>query len=147
VACGLAAILGHMFPVWLRFKGGKGVATTTGVFAALVPLCFAIAGAAWILVAAATRYVSLASIALAVAFPAAVVALDPRAFHENWPITALACASAVFIAVRHVPNLRRVLARTEPRIGESKRSPAAESNNSEGNSSVGNNSTRGETHN
>ena len=69
VGAGLLAIIGHVFPIWLGFRGGKGVATTTGVFAALMPIAFLIAGGAWIVVAAVTRYVSLASIALALAFP------------------------------------------------------------------------------
>jgi glycerol-3-phosphate acyltransferase PlsY len=121
VACGLLAILGHVFPVWLRFKGGKGVATTTGVFAALTPAAFAIAGGVWLLTAALTRYVSLASIALGLALPAAIVLLEGRAaFAEGAPVFGLAVAAAVFIAARHAPNLRRVAAGTEPKIGRVK---------------------------
>jgi acyl phosphate:glycerol-3-phosphate acyltransferase len=116
--CGLLAILGHVFPVWLRFRGGKGVATTTGVFLALVPLAFVIAGAVWLAVAAATRFVSLASVALAIALPIAVVALAPdEAFRSRLPVTALAVAVALFVIATHLGNLRRVVAGTEPRIG------------------------------
>lgn len=122
VVCGLLAIVGHVFPLWLRFRGGKGVATTTGVFAALLPSAFLVAGAVWALVAATTRYVSLASIAMALAFPAAIAALErEEAFRERWPVSALGLAAAAFILLRHLPNLRRVRAGTEPRIGEAKK--------------------------
>ncbi|MBI3818305.1 MAG: glycerol-3-phosphate 1-O-acyltransferase PlsY [Planctomycetes bacterium] len=116
VACGLLAILGHVFPVWLKWKGGKGVATTTGVFLALAPRAFFVAGAVWLLVAAMTRYVSLASIALAIAFPIAIVAFDRSVDERNAPLFALAIAVALFIIIRHITNIRRVLAGTEPRI-------------------------------
>ncbi len=117
VGCALLAIVGHLFPVWLRFRGGKGVATTTGVFAALAPFAFLIGGATWCLVAATSRYVSLASVALALALPVAVVALDPEgAFGAGLPVTGLAAAAAVFVVLRHVPNLQRVRAGTEPKI-------------------------------
>jgi len=130
--CGLLAIVGHVFPVWLRFRGGKGVATTTGVFAALVPAAFALAGGVWIVVAGATRYVSLASIALAVALPIAVIGLAPeRAFGSHTPITALAAAAGLFVAVKHRANVRRVLEGTEPRIGERRAAPPPEGGSDE----------------
>jgi len=124
--CGLLAILGHVFPIWLGFRGGKGVATTTGVFAALVPLAFVISGGVWIAVAAATRFVSLASVALALALPIAVVALAPdEAFRSRLPVTALAATAGLFLIVAHVPNIRRVLAGTEPKIGGGARGGSA----------------------
>lgn len=116
--CGLLAIVGHVAPVWLRFRGGKGVATTTGVFLALAPLAFVIAGGVWLVVAAITRMVSLASVALAAALPVAVVALEGEAaFRERLATTLLAAVVALFVIVRHAPNLRRVAKGTEPRIG------------------------------
>ena len=124
VGAGLLAIIGHVFPIWLGFRGGKGVATTTGVFAALMPIAFLIAGGAWIVVAAVTRYVSLASIALALAFPLAMAAVDrEEAFRERLPVTILGIVAALFILVRHMPNIRRVLARTEPKIGARREPP------------------------
>jgi acyl phosphate:glycerol-3-phosphate acyltransferase len=125
--CGLFAILGHVFPVWLRFRGGKGVATMTGVFAALVPRAFLIAGAAWVAAAALTRFVSIASVALALALPIAVIAFHREdAFRSRLPITLLSLAASAFVIVRHLPNLRRVVEGTEPRIGgrSSGRSPS-----------------------
>ena len=128
VGAGLLAIIGHVFPIWLGFRGGKGVATTTGVFAALMPIAFLIAGGAWIVVAAVTRYVSLASIALALAFPLAMAAVDRgEAFRERLPVTILGIVAALFILVRHMPNIRRVLARTEPKIGARRAPPPSPS--------------------
>lgn len=118
-ACGLLVVLGHVFPVWLRFKGGKGVATITGVFAALVPYALLVSGALWIVVTYTTRFVSLGSIALAVALPIAIVAFDPDgALGDRLPITIMATAVAVLIVVKHVGNVRRIVAGTEDRIGE-----------------------------
>ncbi|MFN0207586.1 MAG: glycerol-3-phosphate 1-O-acyltransferase PlsY [Planctomycetota bacterium] len=117
VGCGILAILGHCFPVWLRFEGGKGVATTTGVFLALQPAAFLIAGAIWILTAAASRFVSLASIALAIAFPIAIYILNGAEYCKaQWPVMALALLAAIFIIARHIPNLKRVAAGTEPKM-------------------------------
>lgn len=123
IGCGLLAIIGHVFPVWLKFRGGKGVATATGVFVALHPVAMLIAGAAWLLTAAVTRLVSIASIALAFAFPAAILLLrTPRAPGEaafrdgELPLFLFACAAGLFIIIRHIPNIRRVLAGTEPRM-------------------------------
>lgn len=118
VLCGFLAIVGHVFPVWLKFKGGKGVATTTGVFLALHPLAMAIAGAVWIAAAAATRFVSIASIALAVAFPLAVICINGMNFSERGqlPIFSFGAATAIFVIYKHRANVARVLAGTEPRI-------------------------------
>lgn len=121
VVCGLFAIIGHCFPVWLRFRGGKGVATTTGVFLALAPVAFLIAGAVWLAIAAVTRFVSMASIGLALAFPTAFLLLRGRnALEAELPILILAATAAFFIIIRHIPNMKRVRAGTEPRIGERK---------------------------
>lgn len=117
-ACGLLAILGHVFPVWLGFRGGKGVATTTGVFACLTPVPFALSIGVWILTAAATRYVSLASVALGAALPVSICFVHGRdALARDLPVLVLAAAAGTFIAARHVANLKRILAGTEPRIG------------------------------
>jgi glycerol-3-phosphate acyltransferase PlsY len=117
----LAAVLGHVFPVWLRFKGGKGVATALGVFCVLFPKAILLALAIFILVVAVTRYVSLGSILGAIAFPVAayfVQRTDPLSL-------LLASAVSLIVILKHHQNISRLLAGTESRFGGSK-SPAAE---------------------
>jgi glycerol-3-phosphate acyltransferase PlsY len=108
---GLAAFLGHCFPVWLGFRGGKGVATFLGVLVALAwPLGVA-AAATWIVVAALLRYSSLAGMSAAVLAPVWSVALGRP------DLVALTIALAVVVLWRHRANIARLRAGTEPRIG------------------------------
>ncbi len=109
------AILGHMFPVWLAFKGGKGVATAAGSFVALAPRAMLVAIVLFVLVVALTRYVSLGSIVAGAAFPLCVWWLGPGE-HTTAPILLLIGASSVLIIVRHKDNIRRLLAGTENRF-------------------------------
>ena len=111
-----AAFLGHLFPVWLKFRGGKGVATFYGtMLAAAWPVGLA-AGATWLLVAFLFRISSLAALAAVALAPLFVVLLDrPR------PIALLALFMAVLVFVRHEPNIRRLLKGEEPRIGSGKK--------------------------
>jgi glycerol-3-phosphate acyltransferase PlsY len=110
---GLAAVLGHLFPVWLGFKGGKGAATGLGVLiAASWPVGLA-ACAAWLLVAAVARLSSLATLAAFATAPVVALAL------EEFSVVKLAFTIAVLVSVRHQSNIRRLLAGTEPRIGRS----------------------------
>jgi len=110
---GLAAVLGHMFPVWLRFRGGKGVATGFGVLIAADPLVGLAAGAVWLIVAFATRYSSAGALASFVAAPVLAAA-----FRASVWMVLLAVAVAVPVWLRHRGNLERLLAGTEPRIGD-----------------------------
>jgi glycerol-3-phosphate acyltransferase PlsY len=111
---GLVAVLGHLFPVWLGFKGGKGVATGLGVLlAAAWPVGLA-ACAVWLLVFAATRLSSLAALAAFASTPCAALIL------EDFGVVKLAFTIAVLVFVRHQGNIRRLLAGTEPRVGRSK---------------------------
>jgi acyl phosphate:glycerol-3-phosphate acyltransferase len=111
---GLAAVLGHLFPIWLRFKGGKGVATGLGVLiAASWPIGLA-ACATWLLVAAVARLSSLASLAAFASAPCAALIL------EEFAVVKLAFTIAVLVFVRHQGNIRRLFAGTEPRIGRGK---------------------------
>jgi len=121
VACGLGAILGHMFPVYIGFRGGKGVATSLGVFLGLAPVPAACALGTWAVVLAATRYMSLGSIIGTASLPAVMVAMDRgRWLGEGWPILALCIFAVLLVIVRHRANLKRLLAGTEPKIGQKK---------------------------
>ncbi len=112
-AAGAAAIVGHIYPVWLRFHGGKGVAVAAGVFGVLAPLATAIAGSVFLAVVLTTRLVSLGSIA-------ATLALSPAAWWTGAPTPVLAAAAGTgaLILFRHRGNLRRLAAGTERRMGE-----------------------------
>jgi glycerol-3-phosphate acyltransferase PlsY len=113
---GGAAFFGHIFPVWLGFKGGKGVATFFGtLLAAAWPVGMA-AGVVWLVMAAVFRISSLAGLTAAVAAPILVLLLG-----RPLPIAVLAIVMAVLIYIRHLPNIRRLLAGEEPRIGGSKK--------------------------
>ncbi len=110
---GVAAVVGHLYPVWLEFRGGKGVATGFGVLIAADPLLGLLAGAVWIGVAAATRYSSAAALA--------AFALSPvigGIVHADFAVLALAVIVAVLVWTRHEANIRRLVSGTEPRIGE-----------------------------
>lgn len=111
-AAGLAAIVGHIYPVWLRFRGGKGVATACGVFSVLTPLAVLPAFVVFVAVAWATRYVSLGSVL-------ATIALPPIAYATGYSAASLlaACAAALLILFRHRGNLIRLRAGTERRLG------------------------------
>jgi glycerol-3-phosphate acyltransferase PlsY len=111
-AAGLAAIVGHIYPVWLRFRGGKGVATACGVFSILTPVAVPPALAIFLLTAWLTKYISLASLLATLALPPlAYVAGSPA------PVVNAAFAAAVIILVRHRSNLTRLRTGTERRFG------------------------------
>lgn len=117
----LFAVLGHVFPVWLKFKGGKGVATALGVFALLFPKAVLVSLAVFIIVVAVSRYVSLGSIAAAASFPIAVYFLG----YTAWVPLLLVSATALLVILKHHQNIGRLLAGTESRLG-SKKPPAME---------------------
>ena len=114
---GLAAFLGHLFPVWLGFKGGKGVAVSLGILLALYWPVALLAFASWGAVLAAFRISSLSALVTAVVTPIYMFAF--HRLHE----TGLAVALAVLVIVIHHENIRRLLSGVEPRIG-SKPKPA-----------------------
>jgi glycerol-3-phosphate acyltransferase PlsY len=116
VACGAAAVLGHCFPVTLRFRGGKGVATGCGALIGLDWRLFAIGGGVWLAVLFTTRYVGLASILMGVAFPVAAAALLGPAHPAFLASVLLLC----LILLRHRSNMARMLAGTEPKAFQSR---------------------------
>lgn len=111
-AAALAAILGHVFPVFYDFRGGKGVATAVGAFLALVPIPTLVCVAAFVVLVALTRYVSLGSIVGMSLLPA-VAGL----FHAPLPAVAVAALAALLIVFKHLENLKRLVAGTERKIG------------------------------
>ena len=114
VLAGVCAVLGHNYTCWLRFKGGKGIATTAGVYLALAPLPLLIALGVFLLGLLLTRYVSVGSIAAAVALPVAVWMLKPHAILLAVATTAL----GVLAIYKHAGNIQRLLAGTESRMGK-----------------------------
>ena len=107
-----AAVVGHIYPVWLRFHGGKGVAVAAGVFAVLTPLATGVAALLFLIIVWATRYVSLASIAATLALPpAAWMTGEPRA------VVIAAAGTGALILFRHRGNIQRLRAGTERRMG------------------------------
>lgn len=120
IFAGICAILGHNYTCWLKFKGGKGIATTAGVFAALAPAAFGIALATWLAVFAASRYVSLASIVAAVALPLAVWLTGNGAL-----LIGVSTALGALAIYKHKANIERLRTGTENRIGAKKPEPPA----------------------
>jgi glycerol-3-phosphate acyltransferase PlsY len=112
----LFAVLGHVFPVWLKFKGGKGVATALGVFIFIFPKAIPISLGIFIIVVAVTRYVSLGSVLAAIAFPVAAWFL----YRPDWVSLLLVTVVSVSIIGKHHANIGRLLAGTESRLGSSK---------------------------
>ena len=111
-SAGVAAIVGHIYPVWCRFRGGKGVAASVGVFAVLAPLATAIAVLVFVGTIAATRFISAGSIAGALALPVAAAVGNVSNSVEAGTLVA-----AAIVIVRHRDNVSRLMAGTERRIG------------------------------
>jgi acyl-phosphate glycerol 3-phosphate acyltransferase len=120
VAAGLAAFLGHLYPVYLKFRGGKGVATGAGVVAVLVPYA-ALAGlSAWVATIAATRYVSLSSTTAAIVLVAAHLLRTPAPFAgDHWLVSIFCLVAAILVIAKHRANFTRLRAGTESRIEQS----------------------------
>lgn len=114
----LFAILGHMYPVWLKFKGGKGVATGLGVFLALAPKAVLIVLVFFLIIVAITRYVSLGSIAAAALFPIAFYYLHPQ--HGTPLVLTMISGVSALIIWKHRENIRRLIAGNENKLGAKK---------------------------
>ena len=120
---GCAAIIGHIFPIYLKFKGGKGVATSFGVALGLWPyytICALIAITIWVVVVLIWRYVSLASIIGSVSFPVvlilAIILRPDWDLFSLWPLLVAATAIPLLVIIRHRENIKRLLAGTESKI-------------------------------
>ena len=124
VLAGLFAMLGHCFPVWLRFRGGKGVATSAGVFLALCPPAVLSAGILFLLVVGFWRYVSLASIAAAAAIPLLIYLLWAPHFAPPQSVTITSLAIAALVIFQHRGNMGRLARGEEPKFSLSKKDPA-----------------------
>jgi glycerol-3-phosphate acyltransferase PlsY len=112
VAAACAAVVGHVYPVWLRFHGGKGVATAAGAFAVLAPSAFAVAMLVFVVVVSVTRFISVGSIAGAVTLAVVAAVNAPRA------VAIGAAAAALVVLYRHRDNMMRLVAGTERRIDQ-----------------------------
>lgn len=112
VAAGAAAVVGHIYPIWLRFKGGKGVATASGVFGVLTPIPTLLAATAFVLIVARTRFVSLGSIVATIVLPIAEWMTPGRP-----AVDIGATVVAALILFRHRGNLGRLWSRTERALG------------------------------
>ena len=124
LVAGVCAILGHNYTCWLRFKGGKGVATTAGVMGALLPLALLVALATWFVVLVSSRFMSVASITAAVVLPIATVFTTRD--RTLWVLATVLGALAIW---RHRGNIQRLRAGTEPRF-EFRRKPSTPSQSS-----------------
>ena len=112
---GLCAMIGHLFPVWLAFRGGKGVATGAGLFLPLAPGALGIAALTFVATVAITRYVSLASILASLALPVAAYLLGGTA-----TVVATALVAALMVVAKHHANLGRLARGVEPKLGAKK---------------------------
>jgi acyl phosphate:glycerol-3-phosphate acyltransferase len=113
VAAGLASVIGHLYPPWLGFRGGKGVATAAGVFSVLAPIATVIAGAVFLVSVWISRYMSVGSLAAAVTLVVAAAATGAQA-----AVLVGSIAAALIIMHRHRANLARLAAGTERRVGQ-----------------------------
>lgn len=109
----LAAVLGHLYPVWARFRGGKGVATTLGVILGAMPIVGALLLLIWLMVAAISRYSSLAALVATASLPVLTWFVDGRT-----AMLALSGVLVILVVGRHAENIRRLAAGTEGRIGQ-----------------------------
>ena len=114
ILAGMAAVLGHNYTCWLKFKGGKGIATSAGVYFALAPLAAGIAVTAFVLAVLLTRYVSVGSISAAIALAAAIWCLP----NINLVLRILTTAIALMAIYKHRSNIKRLMTGTESRLGK-----------------------------
>src|SRR5437764_9585469 len=116
ILAAMCSVLGHLYPPWLKFNGGKGVATSAGALLALTPVATLIGVAIWIIVFWLTRYVSLASITAVVVLPIVIVVVSSQAENKGKPLVYSSACVAAIVIWRHRSNLSRLMRGTEPRF-------------------------------
>lgn len=116
IIAAVACVVGHAFPVWLRFKGGKGVATSAGALSGLMPLAALVGGVIWFAAFKVTRYVSVASITAAIALPIIIFIVLSRSEAHVGILFYFSICLAVLVVLRHRSNLVRLANGTEPRF-------------------------------
>ena len=125
ILTGLGAIFGHVFTPWLKFKGGKGVATAAGVLLGITPVAMAAALLVWLIFFFSTRYVSLASIAAAITVPLALAVQMQLTRQWDGPLLGFGILIGVLVVLRHRANIGRLIAGKEPKSGGRKTAPPA----------------------
>jgi glycerol-3-phosphate acyltransferase PlsY len=116
ILAAMSSVLGHMYPPWLKFKGGKGVATSAGALLALTPVATLVGVAIWIIVFWLTAYVSLASITAAVILPIVILIVGSHDRNNGKPLVIASVCVAAVVIWRHRSNLSRLMRGTEPRF-------------------------------
>jgi glycerol-3-phosphate acyltransferase PlsY len=120
IIAAVACVLGHTFPIWLQFKGGKGVATSAGALFGLLPLATLVGALIWFIVFKLTRYVSVASIAAAIALPIVIFIMIGRGGANREVLFSFSICLAALVVLRHRSNLVRLMRGTEPRFQKRK---------------------------
>lgn len=116
ILAGVSSVIGHSYPVWLGFKGGKGVATSFGVVFGLIPLAAVIAVTVWLITFGTTRYVSVASMMAALALPITVLVMLYVKLLSGLALLLFSICLAAIVIWRHRSNLSRLMSGTEPRF-------------------------------
>jgi acyl phosphate:glycerol-3-phosphate acyltransferase len=120
IVAAVACVLGHVFPVWLRFKGGKGVATSAGALFGLMPLAALVGALIWFATFKLTRYVSVASITAAIALPIVIFIMISRGQADRQVLFYFSICLAALVILRHRSNLKRLMDGTESRFQKRK---------------------------
>ncbi|MEW6686407.1 MAG: glycerol-3-phosphate 1-O-acyltransferase PlsY [Candidatus Edwardsbacteria bacterium] len=116
ILIGLMAVIGHCFTPFLKFRGGKGVATSAGVFLGLAPLATIGVAIVWILAVLIGRYISLGSIIAGISLPIFISVISKIRQEQNWILLIFASFVSILIILRHVPNLKRLMRGSEPKV-------------------------------
>jgi len=116
IVAAVSCVMGHVFPVWLQFKGGKGVATSAGALFGLMPVALLIGAAVWIAMFQVTRYVSVASITAAIALPIVILIMISLDQARTMALLYFSICLAAMVILRHRSNLARLVRGTEPRF-------------------------------